>query len=409
MRYLLHHSDAVFDPTTKRWLYTLDRRISNPRSIAISKCVFTASTTTSYPSVIYMRSDALHNMIKTKHTVELKADNHENSSNVIAVLQETHTTGRYSITERGLNLPVHGHTHVRQIDLYFTDGNTVMDGELDASAAPVIGAADDQTLVDLGSDLVCWLDMEYACLNSSSVHVDEAGDEVSFLRNRSPGTSNLFVTCSADDFVVAQFGETLSLAGGPSVSWAYAVDSSDPNFGVSAIASLHFMFKAPPTALGQGLVNLPANIFRIEWVANQLRCLTVSPVAWTYISSVTFLQNSNWYVECILTDDDGNQDGEFSWRFIDLDDPNYTEYTENTDGPPAQSSINDNWNISAANDHFTCQISHLCVLNSGGPNKRNLIRDWMLGRYAVEGGADTPAPPAPATFLVELDIKQSQR
>ena len=117
MRYLLHHSDAVFDATTKRWLFTLDRRISNPRSIAISKCVFTASTTTSYPSVIYMRSDALHNMIKSKHTVELKADNHENSSNVIAVLQETHTTGRYSITERGLTLPVHGHTHVRQIDL----------------------------------------------------------------------------------------------------------------------------------------------------------------------------------------------------------------------------------------------------------------------------------------------------
>ena len=102
----------------------------------LTKCVFTATTATSYPSVVYLRSDALHSMTKTKHTVELKADNHENSSNVIAVLQETHTTGRYSIGEKGIILPLHGHSHVREIDIYFTDGATVMDGEIDASAPP---------------------------------------------------------------------------------------------------------------------------------------------------------------------------------------------------------------------------------------------------------------------------------
>ena len=408
MRYLIHSEDATFDTTTGKYFFNLDRRIANPMRIRVNKAAYTAATASSYPNVVYLRSSKIHELIRTKHTVELKDSGHEDASDALAVLEEQHTLGRYKLNKfRTFN--VHSHVPLRKIDFYWTDNRTLLPGEGDPAAVPGGATADDQTMVDLGSDLVCWLDMEYACLNSSSVHVDEPGDAVSFLRNRSPGTSNLFFTCSADDFVIAQFGQTLSLAGGPSVSWAYAVDSSSPNFGISAICSLHFCFKAPPTALGQGLVNLPANIFRIEWVANQLRCLTVSPVAWTYISSVTFLQNSNWYVECILTDDDGNQDGEFSWRFIDLDDPNYTEYTENTDGPPAQSSINDNWNISAANDHFTCQISHLCVLNSGGPNKRNLIRDWMLGRYAVEGGADTPAPPAPATFLVELEVKQSQR
>ena len=102
MRYVLHHSEAVFNETTKRWVFTLDRRIANPRSMRLSKCVFTASTASSYPSVVYMRSDAIHSMIKTKHTVELKADNHENSSNIIAVLEETHTHGRYAISERGV-------------------------------------------------------------------------------------------------------------------------------------------------------------------------------------------------------------------------------------------------------------------------------------------------------------------
>ena len=146
-------------------------------------------------------------------------------------------------------------------------------------------------MVALGSDLGCWLDMEYACLDINSAHVDTVADAVAYLRNRSPGTSNLFFTCSAGDFAISQFGQTLALAGGPNVSWAFALSGTSPNFAVSAIASLHFMFKCPPTATGQGLVNLPNNIFRIEWVANQLRCLTVSPYAWTYIQNTNFLPN----------------------------------------------------------------------------------------------------------------------
>ena len=149
---------------------------------------------------------------------------------------------------------------------------------------------------------------------------------------------------------------------------------------------------------------MPANIFRIEWVANQLRALTVSPYAWTYIQNTNLLPNSNWYVECTLVSDPAG-DGSFQWRFIDLDDPTLTEITENTDGPPDSAAESENWSISAANDHFTCQISHLCVLNTGGPNKRNTIRDWMLGRYAVEGGALSPPPPEPATFFAQLNIR----
>ena len=200
MRYLLHHSDAVFEETSKRFLFTLDRRISNPRSIMITKCVFTASTAQTYPSVVYMRSNALHNMIKSKHTVELKADNHENSSNVIAVLQETHTKGRYSIRERGVNLPVHGHTHVRQIDIYFTDGATVMDGVI---AGTVIGGgADDSTMEDLGSDLVLWIDPEYAPLSAQSTLVTVDDESVEYLRNRSPGTSEIMlVSNNTDQFI----------------------------------------------------------------------------------------------------------------------------------------------------------------------------------------------------------------
>ena len=406
MRFLLHNEEAVYDATTKVWHYTLDKRISNPTSLTVKKATFSpVSSLIVHPHVIYMHSTALSDMILDKHTVVLRANAHENSTDVIGVLEETHTRGRYALTEREGPFRLSPSSNKRVIDIYFTDGTgTHLDGELDPSAPPVIGAADDATMVALGSDLGCWLDMEYACLDVNSAHVDTVGDAVEYLRNRSPGTSNLFFTCSTGDFAISQFGQTLALAGGPNVSGAYAQSGTSPNFAVDAIASRLFMFKAPPTALGQGLVNLPANIFRIEWVANQLRALTVSPYAWTYIQNTNFLPNSNWYVECTLVSDPAG-DGSFQWRFIDLDEPNLTEITENTDGPPDSAAESEAWNISAANDHFTCQISHLCVLNTGGPNKRNTIRDWMLGRYAVEGGALSPGPPEPATFFAQLNIR----
>ena len=93
MRYLLHHTDASYNSVTKKWIVTTDRRVSNPTSIRIATCTFTAAAAASYPSVVYMRSDTLTQLAKIKHTVELKAVDHEDNSNVIAVLEETHTLG----------------------------------------------------------------------------------------------------------------------------------------------------------------------------------------------------------------------------------------------------------------------------------------------------------------------------
>ena len=156
MKYLLHHSDSVYDDTTKRWLFTLDKRIGNPINIKISKLSFTAAVAASYPPVVYMRSNALHNMARVKHSVELKSVDHENSSNVIAVLQETHTQGRYKLHEP-VFLPVNPHTyHSRALDIYFTDGSTVLDGGV-STGEPESTNVTDQDVLDI-TDLIFFLD-----------------------------------------------------------------------------------------------------------------------------------------------------------------------------------------------------------------------------------------------------------
>merc|ERR1711964_334614 len=98
MRFLLHNEDAVYDAASKVWHYTLDRRISNPTSIVVKKATFSPiSTLTPLPHVIYMHSTALSRMIIDKHTVVLKGSAHENATDVIGVLEETHARGRYAL------------------------------------------------------------------------------------------------------------------------------------------------------------------------------------------------------------------------------------------------------------------------------------------------------------------------
>ena len=127
-KFLLHSSLANYDAVSKRWTFALEKRLSNPTRIRLRKATYsTPGDVSPHPQVVYLRSNALARMITRKHTMELRSVGHENASNVIATLTETHTRGRYRIVG-GQTFPVNPNQSERNIDLYFTDGDTVLDG-----------------------------------------------------------------------------------------------------------------------------------------------------------------------------------------------------------------------------------------------------------------------------------------
>ena len=147
MRFLLHHSNASFDATTKTWTFNLDRRFSNPRSISIQKAVFQSDTDVDPPpNIVYMHSAALTRMFRTKHTVVLTASNHETPTDVVCVLEQQNIQKRYlTDTLTGHNKLVKSmfrlenpeplralnpDSHNRAIDIYFTDGAGTRLGDL---------------------------------------------------------------------------------------------------------------------------------------------------------------------------------------------------------------------------------------------------------------------------------------
>ena len=412
MRYLLHHSDATFNATTKRFMFTLDRRMANPQSISISKCVFTAATASSYPNVIYMRSDALHNLANIKHSVELKDADHENPTNVIAVMEETHTRGRYHMKGTGQFFPVHSHTHVRSIDIYFTDGTTVMDGAVAAGGGggPPVGSADDATIVAIGSDINLWLDFSdfSRMLMPTYASVGVVGDEIRYLQNKNPGPATFFFTGSANDFFLAEFGESYGMLGAG--SWEYAVDSSDNN----PVATLPYTFmwmnkiQATPAA---GVVWAIQNFLDAKFsTSNTLQYLTQTS-GWQDITATNFLPGQDWYNEVICDDPDGDGNFSFFWTFRNL--ATGTEYTEETEGRWDAGSLTlaagTNYYIGFPSTGMKTLLSHAVFLDNHDATDITTVKNWMLAKYGVADGEEVPAAPVTedASFFVELNIKSS--
>ena len=115
VRYLVHSGNSTYDAAQRKFVYNLDRRFPNPTRVKVSKANYIATTAATYPNVVYLRSTAIDNLIKTKHTVELTDEVHENPSDTLAVLEETHAVGRYRMGG-SLTFPLHGHKASTQID-----------------------------------------------------------------------------------------------------------------------------------------------------------------------------------------------------------------------------------------------------------------------------------------------------
>ena len=98
MRYLIHSEDCTFDANTGIYTIVVDRRIANPVSLKFQNLVYEAPTLSTYPLAVYVNSKGINDLIRNKHTLRLTASNHENETDVLGVLTETNTTGRYRLT-----------------------------------------------------------------------------------------------------------------------------------------------------------------------------------------------------------------------------------------------------------------------------------------------------------------------
>ena len=245
MRYLVHKGNSTYDVASKRFFCNLDRRFPNPTTVKLSKANFIASTADTYPTVVYLRSAAIDDLIKLKHTVELTDEAHENPSDTLMVLEETHDVARYR-SPGAVTFPVHGHKATSKIDFYFTDNRTVLNG---VYTPPLVQGVTD-TMMEAhvtADDIIVWLDLDLtnSVLNSSQEQavIDET---VMKIISRAPGGS-LQLTAAPDKVKFVALGETHAVTRQGSASWG-SISGSAANLPDLDEGNHFLLFKSPADA-----------------------------------------------------------------------------------------------------------------------------------------------------------------
>ena len=415
MKYLLHSEDATYDTATKKWTFDLDQRISNPREIILSNATFECSTDTSpFPSVVYMRSDALHNLIRHKHTVELKGTKHENASNVIAVLSETHTRGRYRINGKRV-FRVNPNSNQRVIDIYFTNGSTILDGTVTGSGGGGGGggAVTDAT-IEAFNDLTVWLDLAPArTLTAAYAECSALGDLPKHLYSRLPTPAGLIMTGNWDFELVNMKTGLLGISRDtdPSLGHGQALnDSSYPTSTWTQEFQVHHIWKSGSIySQTSGLFKLnyyncyvwPSGNGAINFRNSTGQNITLSNINWipnrVYLTSIKRVYNTSTSAY------------EFHWRHEDIEVASVV--TEVTDaGAAVVLGTQVGWSLGISGMYYRHVGGPLIGCNGIDQTEYDNAITWIKNWYGTEeesGSGESGGSSENASFFVDLDIKTS--
>ena len=94
VRFLLSDGNSTYSNGV--FTFSLDRRLRNATAARFRKASYVIDPSVSVvPNIVYLRSRALNSIAANTHTVILTNTQHENAVDVLCILEDTHTTGRY--------------------------------------------------------------------------------------------------------------------------------------------------------------------------------------------------------------------------------------------------------------------------------------------------------------------------
>ena len=411
MRFLLHHEDAVYDTATKTYYFNLDRRISNPTRIRVNKAAYTAATAGSYPQVVYVRSDALSEMARNKHTVELKGSDHENPSNVLCALQEGALLGRYALKDARVHqFPTHSHLPVRRIDIQFTNNRTALDGGTSGVGGGGSSSAVTDATIEAFTDLTVWLDLAAArTLTAAFATCSALGDLPRYLYSRSPSPAGLIMYGNWDFELVNMKTGLLGISRDTDPALGHGQMLKDSTFPTSSWDQefqVHHIFKTHAAyTQTAGLFDLNNKevkvwitgnggvVFRSEGNQN----VTLTNIVWipstVYILSIKRVYNvsSSAY--------------EFQWRMENVEAATVVTETSDAGAAVPSGGTQSGWSLGIQGMYYRHVGGPLLGCNGIDQTEFDNSISWLKNWYgAEEEEEEESAPSANATFFVELDI-----
>ena len=414
MRLLLHSEDAGYDTTTKKYAFSLDRRVDKPKTLRVVKAHYRAATMTEYPLVVYVRSDALHRLIGDKHTLRLKNNNHEATENILCTLPKDDRTASYSAVGDVRRFQTDPHIPLTTIDVYFTANSTILDGVAAAGAGGgAVSGVSDADIVAIGSDLKAWMDLGTArTLTANFSPCSAVGDLPRYLYNRSPGLGSLIMYGNWN-FELYQMGANaigISRDSDPAAGHGqHLSDFTNPTSEFSQTFQVHHVVRTPVNYTDDSAYfKLGNNQCFVATDQNGVIKFRDSAGSWVNLTNITWIP-SRTYVLSITREATGAGGAyEFHWRFEDLDGA--TTVTETSvAGQDVVAGTQLSWGYGAPGHYFRHIAGPLIVANGLNSthydNSIAWLKKWYAGTDTSEAPEESDSGIRDASWFLELEIE----
>ena len=383
VRFLLSDGNATYSNGV--FTFALDRRLRNATAARFRKASYVLDTSVSVaPNIVYLRSRALNSISANTHTVILTDTQHENAVDVLAILEDTHTTGRYRMIEDPRTLPL-TYSHLRNLDFYFTDpaGNNLSFTET---------AEDEVTAAAIAARSDLFLFLNYTDLTK----VTTTGSPPTQLLTQIEAVNDSsfqFIPNSGSGIAYTDFGSNGGKCADFNNDWVRLNDSS--TVAEPATGTFSILFQSQPNTTDTQVI-VDWYLFRIYVNAGGKLSYYDGEINETNIT----VENSTKYLLSVRRD---GAEVEFLWRLEKLSDNTVQTDTTSNGGNSSGTGLFD---IAGNSTHSAAgmEISNLVVITSIADADVLTIETYLKQYYrglvsSSSGGASTDA-----TWFAEIDI-----
>ena len=383
VRFLLSDGNATYSNGV--FTFALDRRLRNATAARFRKASYVLDTSVSVaPNIVYLRSRALNSISANTHTVILTDTQHENAVDVLAILEDTHTTGRYRMIEDPRTLPL-TYSHLRNLDFYFTDpaGNNLSFTET---------AEDEVTAAAIAARPDLFLFLNYTDLTK----VTTTGSPPTQLLTQIEAVNDSsfqFIPNSGSGIAYTDFGSNGGKCADFNNDWVRLNDSS--TVAEPATGTFSILWKSQPNSTDTQVI-VDWYLFRIYVNAGGKLSYYDGEINETSIT----VENSTKYLLSVRRD---GAEVEFLWRLEKLSDNTVQTDTTSNGGNSSGTGLFD---IAGNSTHSAAgmEISNLVVITSIADADVLTIETYLKQYYrglvsSSSGGASTDA-----TWFAEIDI-----
>jgi len=381
VRFLLSDGNATYKNGV--FTFALDRRLRNATLARFRKASYVLDSSVSVvPNIVYLRSRALNSISANTHTVILTDTQHENAVDVLAILEDTHTTGRYRMIEDPRSLPL-TYSHLRNLDFYFTDpaGNNLSFTE---TAEDAVTAAE----IAVRSDLFLFMNFS----DTNKVTTDASGDLLTEIEAVNDSTFE-FIPNSGSGIAYEDFGSNGGKCAQFNNDWIRLNDNStveEPETGTFC-----FLFQTQANTTDVQVL--------VDWYRWRIYVNSGGKLSY-YDGSINEtsieVENSTDYLVSIRRD---NVAQTFTWRLEKLSDNSVqTDSTDNGNNSGGTGLFD--WGGTSSYSALGFEASNLIVITSIADADVSTIESYLKQYYRGLTSSSSGATSTDATWFAEIDI-----